>query len=93
MLVPLDASLVPDGVRCGFDGPIRGRQKRIESERDSGSQTKNDADISAAPYLPRDRCPDSPKITFSPNKLSPESITVSSANLKLVFEVEYRAPD
>lgn len=70
-----------DGVR-GFDDPIKQRK----TERDSDGQTSSDAAVSAASYRPSDA---SPTIFFSPDMPS----SVCGANLKVVFGVEYRAPD
>ena len=38
-------------------------------------------------------CADEDDESDQNGKLAPESSTVSSANLKLVYDVEYRAPD
>ena len=76
-------------------------------EEEQNGRTENDRNESAAPYVPRDHVQDpSPMIILSSDEeeeeddesdregeLPPESSTVSSANLKLVYDVEYRAPN
>ena len=89
----------PDGGARRFDGSVWSdlEQKRTEREYDSDGQTGNGADrsakMSAAAYESRSGSLDvSPTILLDLDK-SPEPNSVCIPNLKVVFGVEYRAPE
>ena len=73
---------VPDHVD-DLDGQAGDSQGRIKRE------PENDEDIAEAQHVPKSASSESEK----DDELSPESSTVTSANLKIVFDVEYRAPE
>lgn len=75
----------------GFYDPVGGRQRRSKREHDSNSRSGSDRD-SARHAWRNPAWNSSPTITSSPeSELSATSST--SANLKVVFGVEYRPPD
>ena len=79
----------------GFDDPVSGRQRRIEREHDR--RPGSDKDKARAQSAWRNAVWNaSPMITpsaYQDGELSAESSNVTSANLKMVYDVEYRAPD
>ena len=75
----------------------------VLAEEEPNGRTESDRHVPVAPYVSRERVQDaSPMIILSsdeeddesdPNgELAPETSTVSNASLKLVYDVEYRAP-
>ena len=83
---------VPNGDVQAFDDPISGGQQIIKREHDLDFQTKNDTNITAAPPSPAQNA--SPTIVLSSRQdaVLNEQSSVTSANLKVVYDVEYKAP-
>lgn len=70
-----------------FDAPINVSQQTIKREPDSGDQISNDVDMANGVTLSSDE--ESDQVD---DELPPQSSTFS-ANLKLVYDVEYMAPE
>lgn len=88
---------VVDGEVYDFYDPIRDSQRRIERERDLDSRTANDRRTSTARYVPRNGVQRASPVTTVSSKSDdewlPQPGKVASADLKVVYDVEYRAPD
>ena len=79
-----------------LDDLVRAGRREMEKERHLDDRTGSDRIMFKAPNATRDRAPKAcPMITNDSDQvgeLSAESNMVGSANLKLVYEVEYQAP-
>ena len=75
----------------------------VLAEEEPNGRTESDQNVSTAPSVSKERVPDpSPMIILSSDEeedesdlngeLAPETSTLSNASLKLVYNVEYRAP-
>ena len=91
---------VPDGEVPTFDDRVGSSQREIKRERDLGGQTEDDENLVTASYESSSIQSAGSTITLSSDnesdrddELVPESSTVSSVNLKLVYDVEYQPPE